>query len=84
MESVNKIGKNEQGNGVHTIFIVCIVISKRRPSRCGGKAVSGKLSEAEANGDPPKVKDLYAPESGNAAEPKKKKKKTAVCFYCGF
>ena len=87
MESVNKIGKNEQGNSVHTIFIVCIVIkfiSKRRPSRHGGKAVPGELSEAEANGDPPKVKDLDAPESGDAAKPKKKKKKTAVCFYCGF
>ena len=87
MESVNKIGKNEQGNSVHTIFIVRIVIkfiSKRRPSRHGGKAVLGELSEAEADGDPPKVKDLDAPESGNTAKPKKKKKKTAVCFYCGF
>ena len=84
---MNKIEKNEQGNSVHTIFIVHIVIkfiSKRRSSRHGGKAVPGELSEAEANGDPPKVKDPDAPESGDAAEPKKKKKKTAVCFYCGF
>jgi RNA recognition motif-containing protein len=58
--------------------------SKRRPGRRGGKAVPGEVSEAEANGDAPKVEDLDAPESGDAAKPKKKKKKTAVCFYCGF
>ena len=84
---MNKIRKDEQGNSVHTIFIVCIVIkfiSKRRPSRHGGKAVPSELSEAEANGNPPKVEDLDAPESGDAAKPKKRKKKTAVCFYCGF
>ena len=57
--------------------------SKRRPGRRGGKPVPGELSEAEANGDAPKVEDLDAPVSGDvvdAAKPKKKKKKTAVCF----
>jgi RNA recognition motif-containing protein len=51
--------------------------SKRRPGRRGGKAVPGEVSEAEANGDAPKVEDLDAPESGDAAKPKKKKKKSA-------
>jgi len=51
--------------------------SRRRPGRRGGKAVPGEVSEAEANGDAPKVEDLDAPESGDAAKPKKKKKKSA-------
>jgi len=51
--------------------------SRRRPGRRGGKAVPGEVSEAEANGDVPKLEDLDAPESGDAAKPKKKKKKSA-------
>ena len=55
--------------------------SKRRTSRRGGKAVPGEISEAEANGDTPKPDDPQAPESGDAAKPKKKKKKSTVCFH---
>jgi len=47
--------------------------SKRRPGRRGGKAVPGEVSEAEANGEAPKVEDPDA-ESGDVAKPKKKKK----------
>ncbi|KAJ6599237.1 hypothetical protein DFH09DRAFT_1258312 [Mycena vulgaris] len=43
--------------------------AKRRPGRRGSKAVPGEVSEAEANGDAPKVEA--------AAKPKKKKKKAA-------
>jgi len=51
--------------------------AKRRPGRRGGKAVPGEVSEAEANGEAPKVEDAAAPESDEAAKPKKKKKKSA-------
>lgn len=51
--------------------------AKRRPGRRGSKAVPGEVSEAEANGEPPKVESPAAPESGEAAKPKKKKKKSA-------
>ncbi|KIM45990.1 hypothetical protein M413DRAFT_299602 [Hebeloma cylindrosporum] len=51
--------------------------AKRRPGRRGSKAVPGEVSEAEANGEPPKVESAAAPESGEAAKPKKKKKKSA-------
>jgi len=50
--------------------------SRRRPGRRGGKAVPGEVSEAEANGDAAKPQD-DAPTTGEAAKPKKKKKKTA-------
>jgi RNA recognition motif-containing protein len=52
--------------------------AKRRPGRRGSKAVPGEVSEAEANGEAPKVEDAAAaPDSGEAAKPKKKKKKSA-------
>jgi len=51
--------------------------AKRRPGRRGGKAVPGELSEAEANGEAPKLEGDGAPASGDAAKPKKKKKKPA-------
>jgi RNA recognition motif-containing protein len=47
----------------------------RRPGRRGTKAVPGEVSEAEANGDVPKVDDGAAvPESSETDKPKKKKK----------
>jgi len=47
----------------------------RRPGRRGAKAVPGEVTDAEANGDVPKVDDGAAvPESSEAAKPKKKKK----------
>jgi len=51
--------------------------AKRRPGRRGSKAVPGEVSEAEANGDAPKVEAAAAPDSDEAAKPKKKKKKAA-------
>jgi len=53
--------------------------AKRRPGRRGSKAVPGEVSEAEANGEASKADGAAAPESGEAAKPKKKKKsKSAV------
>ena len=47
---------------------------KRRPGRRGSKAVPGEVTEAEANGDAPKEDGaVTAPESSEAAKPKKKK-----------
>jgi len=54
--------------------------AKRRPGRRGGKAVPGEVSEAEANGEASKTDGATGPESDEAAKPKKKKKKSAVCF----
>jgi len=54
--------------------------AKRRPGRRGGKAVPGEVSEAEANGEASKTDGAAGPESDEAARPKKKKKKSAVCF----
>jgi len=51
--------------------------AKRRPGRRGSKAVPVEVSEAEANGDAPKVEAAAAPDSDEAAKPKKKKKKAA-------
>ncbi|EEB97792.1 hypothetical protein MPER_02819, partial [Moniliophthora perniciosa FA553] len=47
---------------------------KRRPGRRGSKAVPGEVSEAEANGDTTRPEDPAAA-TGDAAKPKKKKKK---------
>lgn len=59
--------------------------AKRRPGRRGSKAVPGEVSEAEANGEAPKVEDAAAaPDSGEAAKPKKKKKKSAVRLRLQF
>jgi len=47
---------------------------KRRPGRRGGKAVPGEVTEAEADGEPSKEDGaVTAPESTEAAKPKKKK-----------
>ncbi|KAJ7228831.1 hypothetical protein GGX14DRAFT_415274 [Mycena pura] len=52
--------------------------AKRKPGRRGSKAVPGEVSEAEANGDAPKTEAIAAPETdGDAAKPKKTKKKAA-------
>lgn len=54
--------------------------AKRRPGRRGGKAVPGEVSEAEANGEASKTDGAATLESDEVAKPKKKKKKSAVCF----
>ncbi|KAG6885349.1 hypothetical protein C0993_002825 [Termitomyces sp. T159_Od127] len=50
--------------------------TKRRPGRRGSKAVPGEVSEAEANGESPKLEEAVVdtPEVDQAAKPKKKKK----------
>ncbi|KAG6880287.1 hypothetical protein C0992_000064 [Termitomyces sp. T32_za158] len=50
--------------------------TKRRPGRRGSKAVPGEVSEAEANGESPKVDEavIDAPDVDQVAKPKKKKK----------
>lgn len=55
--------------------------ANRRPGRRGAKAVPGEVTDAEANGDV-KTDDPAAPGTDEAAKPKKKKKKTAVCLFC--
>lgn len=52
--------------------------SKRRPGRRGSKAVPGEVTDAEANGEPPKADSN--PDQSEAAKPKKKKKKSVVCL----
>lgn len=60
----------------------------RRPGRRGAKAVTGEVTEAEANGETIEAeagKADDAPATGDADKPKKKKKKTTVsrsmCHY---
>jgi len=48
--------------------------AKRRPGRRGSKAVPGEVTEAEANGEPPKAEDAPASGTEEAVKPKKKKK----------
>jgi RNA recognition motif-containing protein len=55
--------------------------AKRRPGRRGSKAVPGEVTDAEANGEATKTEDAPATDAGatgEAAKPKKKKKKTSV------
>jgi len=47
--------------------------AKRRPGRRGSKAVPGEISEAEANGEAPRI-DGDEPITDDVAKPKKKKK----------
>ena len=55
--------------------------TKRRPGRRGSKPVPGEVTEAEANGDIVKQDDATAPapETSEAAKPKKKKTRAKVC-----
>ena len=87
MESVNKIGKNEQGNSVCTIFIVRIVIkfiSKRRPSRHGGKAVPVSYQKQKLMATLPKLKILMHLSLAMLPNPKKKKRKLLHVFIVVF
>lgn len=57
---------------------------RRRTGRRGGKAVPGEVTEAEANGEAPKV-EAAVPGTDEAVKPKKKKivvSHFCACFCC--